>query len=290
MQSESKPLVNTKGEVMKMPEPEAASSLIQVIERAATNPNVDIDKMERLLEMQERIMARDAEAEFNAAMADVQGELRPVIHDAKNDQTRSHYATLEAVAKATKPILVKHGFALSFGTADCPVQDHYRITCDLTHSGGHSKHYFADIPADLTGLKGTPNKTKTHAFGSTMSYGRRYLTLLIFDIATEDDDGNSAEPPAARQDQFLRGERIKSWKELNTALETELSQCGSLVRLEQIKEWYRVEYSGRISEERNAGVQEMFGQAEKDLMDAIEAREAGITDKAGNEMHPLEAV
>jgi hypothetical protein len=32
----------------------------------------------------------------------------------------------------------------------------------------------------------------THGFGSALSYGRRYLKLLIFDIATTDDDGNAA--------------------------------------------------------------------------------------------------
>ena len=42
-------------------------------------------------------------------------------------------------------------------------------------------------------MKGTQNKTATHAFGSTMSYGRRYLKLMIFDVATTDeDDGNAA--------------------------------------------------------------------------------------------------
>ena len=33
------------------------SALIQVIERAARDPSVDMDKLERLLQMQERIMA-----------------------------------------------------------------------------------------------------------------------------------------------------------------------------------------------------------------------------------------
>ena len=67
-----------------------------------------------------------------------------------------------------------------------------RITCELSHNAGHSKHFHADIPIDAAGMAGKVNKTPTHAFGSTMSYGRRYLTLMIFDIATEDDDGNRA--------------------------------------------------------------------------------------------------
>ncbi len=181
------------------------AAIISVIERAALDPNVDIDKMERLLAMQERILDRQAEADFNAAMAAAQAEMLPVVRDAKNDQTNSKYARLEAIAKAIKPITSRHGFAPSFGTDDCPREDHYRITCDLTHAGGHSRRYHADIPLDLAGIKGNQNKTRTHAFGSTMSYGRRYLTLLMFDIATEDDDGNTAGAGATvSAEQYIR--------------------------------------------------------------------------------------
>ena len=195
-----------KAETTEIEHTEAPSaSIIQVIERAALNPAVDIDKMERLLQMQERIFARDAEMAFNSAMAAAQGEMEPVVRDARNQQTSSNYATLEAISKAVKPVTAKHGFALSFGTAESPLESHYRVTCDLTHIAGHSKHYHADIPADLTGMKGTANKTKTHAFGSTMSYGQRYLTKLIFDLATEDDDGNAAASgPRITEEQVLQ--------------------------------------------------------------------------------------
>ena len=53
-------------------------SFIQLIERASRDPSVDIDKMERLLQMQERMMNRQAETAFNAALAAMQTEL-PMI-------------------------------------------------------------------------------------------------------------------------------------------------------------------------------------------------------------------
>jgi hypothetical protein len=81
---------------------------------------------------------------------------------------------------------------MSFGTADSAIKGHYRVTCEVTHCDGHSKHYHVDMPSETAGFKGTANKTATHAFSSAMSYGRRYLTLLIFNIATEDDDGQTA--------------------------------------------------------------------------------------------------
>ncbi len=45
-----------------------AAALIEVISRAASDPTVDVNKLERLMEMHERITAREAEKAFNAAM------------------------------------------------------------------------------------------------------------------------------------------------------------------------------------------------------------------------------
>lgn len=165
--------------------------IMAVIARAASDPSVDVDKLERLLAMQERVLARSAEQAFNEAMASAQEEIRPVTKNKKNESTNSKYATLDALSDAIDPIIHRYGFSLSFGTADSPLENHYRITCEVS-LGGHSKHYRADVPVDMTGIKGNQNKTATHGFGSALSYGRRYLKLLIFDVATTDDDGQRA--------------------------------------------------------------------------------------------------
>lgn len=181
--------------IEKMPEGEIQSlgdGILSVIARAAKDPNVDVDKMERLFAMQERVLARDAEQRFNEAMATAQKEMPQIKRGGKNATTNSTYAELDAMSEAMLPVIAKHGFSLSFGTDISPLPNHYRVTCDVSHIGGHTRKYNADVPADLTGMKGTPNKTSTHAYGSTLSYGRRYLKMLIFDVATTDDDGRAA--------------------------------------------------------------------------------------------------
>ena len=183
------------------PAPDAgqATSIMEVIARAARDPNVDIDKMERLLEMQKTILERDAEVEFTRSMAAAQAEMEPVARDADNEQTKSRYAKLETIVEAIVPIRTRHGFTAIFGEDACPKDEHIRVICDLSHIGGHSKRYWTDVPIDLTGPKGTQNKTRTHAHASTLTYGRRYLQTLIFDIAIkdDDDDGNASGSPTA---------------------------------------------------------------------------------------------
>jgi len=174
-------------------------AMLDMIQQVALNPNIDVEKLRAVMDMKLEMFNRGAEIEFNAAMARAQNEMEPVVRTAHNKQTNSKYAVLENIIEQLSPIWTRHGFALSFGTADCPTENYYRVECELTHSAGHSKRYHADLPSDITGIQGSVNKTGIHGFGSTMSYGRRYLVCMVFNVAvkTEDDDGNAADPENA---------------------------------------------------------------------------------------------
>lgn len=174
-----------------------AAALISVIERAATNPDVDIDKMERLMQMHERIMGRQAEQAFNEALVEAQSETGRIATDAENPQTRSRYASYAALDKVLRPIYTSHGFSISFDTGDTDSADMVRVVAYVSHKAGHTRTYKALLPADGKGAKGGDVMTKTHATGSAMSYGMRYLLKMIFNVAVgeADDDGNAAAKP-----------------------------------------------------------------------------------------------
>lgn len=183
--------------VQKFEEPatqvaEYAGGILAIIERAARDPSVDIDKMERLIAMQERVQARDAELEFNRAMNAAQAEMRPISANASNPQTRSRYATFDKLDRALRPIYTHHGFSHSFDEGESPKPDHVRVLCYLAHTSGHTRTYHRDMPADGKGAKGGDVMTKTHAAGAAGSYGARYLLKGIWNVAIgdEDDDGN----------------------------------------------------------------------------------------------------
>lgn len=165
-----------------------------MFERLASNPNTSVEALERLMALWERGEAKKAELAFNAAMSTAQKQMRPVAVDATNPQTRSKYASYEALDRALRPIYTEHGFGLSFDTADSPLAEHVRVVCHVTHEGGHSSLRHLDMPADGKGAKGGDVMTKTHAVGSALSYGMRYLLKMIFNVAVgeHDDDGNAA--------------------------------------------------------------------------------------------------
>ncbi|WP_373237745.1 ERF family protein [Cohaesibacter celericrescens] len=178
------------------------TALMSMIANAASDPNSDIDKMERLYAMFEKAKSMEAEQKFNEALAKAQSEILPISKNKFNDQTKSRYANLEAVLLAVTPVITRHGFSMSFGNEPSTLDGHYRVTCKLSHSAGHSRDYQADLPADTTGIAGKTNKTGIHGFGSTIAYGRRYLESMIWNIATSDDDGNAAGNPSLTQEQI----------------------------------------------------------------------------------------
>lgn len=167
-------------------------SIMEVIARAASDPSTDVDKLERLLGMAERIKANEAQTAFAKAMNECQASLRRVSADAHNPQTKSRYASYPALDRVVRPIYTRHGFSLSFSTIAGAPAEHIRLVCHVTHSSGHQVDHQVDMPADGKGAKGGDVMTKTHAVGAAMSYGQRYLLKLIFNIAVgDDDDGNS---------------------------------------------------------------------------------------------------
>lgn len=174
--------------VQEAPVVSQSAGLIAVIERAATNPDVDIDKMERLLQMHERIVQRDAKAAYAAALAAMAPDLPSVcerggIKD-RNGKVQSTYALWEDINDAVKPVLATHGFALSFRTGRDDGQ--ITVTGVLSHREGHSEETTIVLPHDSSG-----SKNAVQAVGSSTSYGKRYTAGLLLNLTSrgEDDDG-----------------------------------------------------------------------------------------------------
>lgn len=197
--------------------PSNATSLLQAITGAASNPQTDIEKMERLFAMHQKMVAQEAEAAFNGAMARAQANIVPVANNAANSQTNSRYAKLAAINKAITPIYTAEGLSISFDSADAP-QGLMRTVAIVSHAQGHTRSYHLDLPPDDVGTKGVVNKTQVHALGSTSSYARRYLVCMIFNVTTEDDnDGNRRERKEVEPD---------------AAGKKELEACGSISALQ----------------------------------------------------------
>lgn len=173
--------------------------ILAVIANACRDPSVDVEKMERLLAMQERVLERNAKSAFTAAKVAMRPELPEitmrghiVIRD-KNDPNKitqdTPFARFEDIHEAIMPVLTRHGFDLSYKNGLGP-DGKVRVTTILTHIEGHSEDTYFDLPHDSSG-----SKNAVQAVGSSTSYAKRYGTLSILNIKVvgEDDNANSSE-------------------------------------------------------------------------------------------------
>ena len=166
------------------------ATIMQVIERAATNPAVDVDKMARLLDMHIQMTGRAAKSAYIEAVRVVKRNL-PVI--AKNGlieikgRESTPYTLYEDIDEAISPILDEHGLVLTFRTSQAP-DGRLIVTGVLSHSDGHEERTDLTLPYDSSG-----SKNGVQAVGSSLSYGKRYAATALLNLVSrgEDDDGQT---------------------------------------------------------------------------------------------------
>lgn len=163
------------------------NQMLEMMERLATNKDVDVVKLQALIDMQKDIVSINAKAAFNAAFAKLQQALPTVLEKGKTNN--GHYARLEDIIETVRPILGEHGFSLSHRT-EWPDKTQVKVIGILTHEQGFSRESEFLGSADTSG-----NKNAIQALGSAVSYGRRYTTKDLLNIVTkhEDDDGRKAD-------------------------------------------------------------------------------------------------
>ena len=163
------------------------NSIINVIAKAASDPNCDVAKLEKLLDMQERVMGKQAENDYNIAMAELQPKIPQIERTRKAD--KSKYAPYEEIDRILRPLYTEAGFSISFNSRI--EGDKMLYTATVSHKGGHSKTADIVLPADTSG-----SKNAIQAMGSTTSYAKRYLLSMLFNVVTanEDNDGNQPLP------------------------------------------------------------------------------------------------
>ena len=208
-------------------------AVLSMIAHAARDPACDIDKMERLMALQERMRRDEAEKQFNAAMSACQAAMPRVLRAATNSHNHSRYAKLEQIAKVAAPIYTKHGFSLSFDTEQGAPAGYVRMICKVAHAAGFSRDVRADLPLDAAGSQGKANKTGIQAWGSTMSYGRRYLTLLVFNIALTDED-NDGQPVGEGSVEFITDEQADELRDLVKSTGADIGKFLAFLQVESI--------------------------------------------------------
>ena len=169
-------------EVVKIASP--PDGMVAMIERLVMDPAISLDRLEQMLAMKERLDARASEQAFAAAFAAASAEFPSIPMNGKGDKSKP-YALLKDIIGCTRPVLSRHGLALSFAVESHP--DRVIVTAELMHVGGYRKSTSMELPKDTSG-----SKNAVQAVGSSQTYGQRYTAQALLGLSLGDDTDDDA--------------------------------------------------------------------------------------------------
>lgn len=222
--------------------PSETTVVLDGITRAALDPNVDVEKLERLLAIQQTLLADQRRTAFRAALARLQERLPQITKQGtildRDGKARNRFAKIEDIDAIIRPMCAEEGFSFAFDSKIGP-GGMIEFTGTLSHREGHAETKTLTLPID-TGA----GRNAVQSIGSTTSYARRYLLTMHLNLITRDEDddgggGSGNEPITAVQAAELHrllGEaggdpaRFCRWLGVENVEQVRLSQYGRALK------------------------------------------------------------
>jgi hypothetical protein len=164
---------------------------VQLLEMAVSK-GTDLDQLQKLMDLQERWEASEAKKAFTSAMSEFKKETIEITKNKTvtytnqdNSETSYTHATLDHIIDMATPKLSQHGLSHKWSMAQGE-GGRITVSCELTHSLGHSECVSMSASPDDSG-----KKNNIQRIASTVTYLERYTFLMITGLAAKglDDDG-----------------------------------------------------------------------------------------------------
>ena len=166
-----------------------ASAILHMVERVARDPAVNMDVLERLMAMRERVVADERRIAFNRAIGAAKAEMPEIKKNKQvsfgNGKTAYEYEDLAEIERTIKETLGAHALSYRFRTDSISKPGTVIVTCILSHGDGHSEENSLSAAADTSG-----SKNAIQGIGSAVTYLERYTLKAALGLAASaDDDG-----------------------------------------------------------------------------------------------------
>jgi hypothetical protein len=182
-----------KGDIVRVERAAPAETFAAVLMQMLTNPDIPADKMEVVMKMRREVLGDQAREAFMEHFAALSAEMPQVERDGtvalvKDGREVGRYAftTIENMDTILRPLLAKHGFAISFASVD----NKESITITGTLSGwGWERTSTYTLPPDAG-----PGRNALQARGSSRRYAKRYIVDDLVNVVRKgkDDDARGA--------------------------------------------------------------------------------------------------
>lgn len=180
--------MNTKTDVI-VQEPQVAAITPMQMLNMAVSQGADLDKLTKLMDLQERWEKNEARKAYVQALADFKKNA-PKIMKTKEvsfgaGKTAYKHALAGVASEMIGGALAEHGLSHTWDVAQ-PEGGKIKVTCILTHSAGHSERVSMEATPDTSG-----SKNSIQAIGSTVSYLQRYSLFAATGLVPKDADDDA---------------------------------------------------------------------------------------------------
>ncbi|WP_375685712.1 ERF family protein [Bartonella sp. TT110JLCBS] len=205
-------------------------TVMERILNKALDSDVDMDRLERLLDLREQEIKRQERQNFVRDLSAVQMAYKNIEQNAINNHTNSKYATLDQYIDAVKDGLATYKFALFYRIKN-QTEKNVTIEITLSHPSGNEISTEGTFPIDSTG-----SKNSIQSLGSTLTYARRYLLGMLLNLASKEDDtdGQMQAKEDDTNNQKVSSKQIKQIEELIEQTESDKNKLLSYAKVEKL--------------------------------------------------------
>jgi hypothetical protein len=193
----------------------------------AVQQGADVDKLEKLMALQERWMANEARIAFEQAMAAFKLESIQITRDKTNSQYGSKYVSLGQLVGIVTPFLSRHELSASWEIDQSAGVAAIKVTCIVTHRMGHSKSCSMLVPPDKSGAKNPIQEIKSAITYAKVCTFESACGLASSD-ANLDDDGNGTQGYTDLSERLEWISQAGNRDELRNIFQTAFKEAGQI--------------------------------------------------------------
>lgn len=238
-----------------MPKTATPLDLLQM----AISKDVDLDRLQKLIDMKNEWDAKEAKKEFLAALSKFQ-TLVPVLTKTKTAKVATktggsfsyNYADLGSIGQAIKGPLQECGLSYRWEFAESAGK--MKVTCMVSHLAGHTETATMEAAADSSGAKNDIQQK-----GSTHTYLQRYTLIGALGLTTADEDDDAQGHPEkkgkpghqkAESGNLNEEDVMDQWKQV-------VEQCNTKVHL------HTVYMQNKATVDANPKIQALFKERQE---------------------------
>ena len=162
----------------------------------AMSKDADIDKLTKLMDMQERYEANEAKKAYMLAMSQFKAAAPVIVADKEVSYSGTHYNHASNANVTSKIIPRLSEYGLTHRWDQSQDGNNITITCVITHKLGYSERVPMTSQPDTSG-----SKNPIQAIASAITYMQRYTLLAATGLAVVDknDDDGGVQDQAAHE-------------------------------------------------------------------------------------------